>query len=367
LLLISTARYLREYLRPGSFAVEVTEGKYERGGDELDASFFALRSRRRSPPGWVVLHGLTAVGRQHPSLQRFARALAATGATVMVPDIPEWRDLRLATAITVPTIRSALRHLAQRPDVDHARVGIIGFSFGATQALIAAADPRLHTIVRGIAAWGGYRDVHRLFEFGVTGEHELDGVRYQMQPDPYSRWIIGANYLTGMPGFEDYHDVADALRELALEAGIRRVYAWDPSYDPDKARVRQRLRAEHRSVFDLIAPHSQQPIHDPRLAREIAHGLADVALRAEPWLDPGPFLEHLGVRTVIAHGRDDRLIPFTESIRLAREIPPSRLAGATITSLFAHSGGPRLGLGLVGIPLETVRFVRMLDGILTLL
>jgi pimeloyl-ACP methyl ester carboxylesterase len=360
---IATIRYLREYLRPRSYAVSQTETTYHRGGQALAATLYELQPQRRARPGWIVLHGLTVVGREHPSLERFGRALAATGAAVMVPDIPEWRQLKVATAVTVPTIRSAVLDLASRPEVDHERVGIIGFSFGAAQALVAAADPELTSIVRGIAAWGGYRDLHRLFQFGITGEHELDGVQYQLDPDPYGRWIMGANYLTGMPGFEDHHDVAAALSEIAFEAGRRRVYAWDPSYDPDKQRARERVRPEHRILFDLFAPMSGQPIHDLAWAHEIARGVADAALRAEPWLDPGPFLEQLGVRIVIAHGRADRLVPFTESIRLARDIPSDLLAGATITSLFAHAGGRRYGLGLLGMPLEAIRFIRMLDRI----
>jgi pimeloyl-ACP methyl ester carboxylesterase len=362
----ATARYLREYLKPGSYPVRAAETTYDRGGEALHATYFTLPAPQRSGAGWVVLHGLTATGREHPALVRFARALAATGAAVMVPDIPEWRQLRVATTITIPTIRAALRDLANRPELNHERVGIIGFSFGATQALVAAADPELTSIVRGIAAWGGYRDLHRLFRFGITGKHELDGVEYQLEPDPYGRWTMGANYLTGVPGFEDHGDVAAALLELAFEAGRRRVYAWDPSYDPDKLRVRERLELERRAVFDLFAPLSGQPIHDLLWALEMGTAVADAALRAEPWLDPGPFLHQLGVKTVIAHGRDDRLVPFTEAIRLTRDLPANRLGGSTVTSLFAHSGGKRYGLGLLGVPFEAVRFIRMLDRIVSM-
>lgn len=363
--MIATTRYLREYLRPGSYPVRTSDTTYDRGGESLGATLFTLPRARANRAGWVVLHGLTAVGRQHPALERFGRALAATGATVMVPEIPEWRDLKVATAITIPTIRAALRDLAHRPEVNHERVGVIGFSFGATQAVVAAADPDLTSIVRGVAAWGGYRDLHRLFRFGITGKHELDGVHYQLDPDPYGRWIMGANYLTVTPGYEDYGDVAAALLEIAFEAGRRRVYAWDPSYDPDKLRVRQAVRPEHRSLFDLFAPMSGQPIHDRGLAEDVARTLASAALRVEPWLDPGPFLGHLGISVVIAHGRDDRLVPFTESIRLARDLPRDRLAGATITSLFAHSGGRRYGLALLGVPREAIRFLGLLDRIIS--
>jgi predicted esterase len=365
--MLSVARFTREYFRPGAYPVTRAETQYERGGETLHASLYAVPHAGRALPGWVVLHGLTATGREHPALDRFARALAATRSVVMVPDIPEWRALRVATAISIPTIRSAIRDLAQRAEVDHERVGAIGFSFGATQAIVAAADRSVEQVLSGLAAWGGFRDVHRLFRFGITGEHEFDGVPYQVDPDPYGRWIMGANYLTGIPGFEDYQDVAVALHGLAREAGRRRVYAWDPSYDPDKVNARSGLVAEHQSVFDLFAPLSGRPVHDLVRAHHIAHGLADAALRAEPLLDPGPALAALRTRTLVAHGRDDRLVPFTESLRLVRELRSDALERCTITALFAHSGGTEKGLRGFGRAREAARFLRLLQGIITLI
>jgi dienelactone hydrolase len=360
---LAITRYLREYARPGSYPIEVQESKYDRGGELLDATVYRRPGGERA--GWIVLHGLTTTGRQHPTLERFARAFAASGPVVMVPDIPEWRDLRVATSITIPTIRAAIRALAARADVDHDRVGILGFSFGATQAIVAAADPSLQPIMHGIAAWGGYRDLHRLFRFGIIGEHELDGVRYRLNPDPYGRWIMGANYLTGIPGFEEYTDVSAALRDLAFEAGRRRVYAWDPSYDPDKKRVRGQVAPEHHDVFDLFAPLSSAPIHDLHRARQLADSLADAALRAEPLLEPGPALAQLRVPTLIAHGRDDRLVPFTESYRLARDLPADVTRGIAVTSLFAHSGQTDRSHGLLRIPAEAARFVWLLYRIIS--
>jgi pimeloyl-ACP methyl ester carboxylesterase len=120
-------------------------------------------------------------------------------------------------------------------------------------------------------------------------------------------------------------------------------------------------------VYDLFASPAGQPPHDLDRAREIAYGLGEAALQVQPLLDPGPYLRQLRTRTLVAHGRHDRLVPFTESLRLARELRPDVLARCTITGLFAHSGGTEKGLGPWGLSHEGTRFVALLNSIIRLI
>ncbi|HEY8468710.1 MAG TPA: hypothetical protein VIL18_03660 [Longimicrobiales bacterium] len=363
----STIRFLRQYLRPRPRAVEEIEITYRRGEEQLPATLYRPVHWREPLPAWIVLHGLAYRGRRHPSLERFARAVAASGALVLVPDIPEWRRLRVAPALTAETIHAAIHVLRARPDAAEGRTGVLGFSFGATQALVAATDPALEGAVRGVAAWGGYCDLFNLFRFGIAGEYELDGVVRYSEPDPYGRWIMGANYVTRVPGFGGYGALAKALEELAREAGRRGVSAWDPAYDPLKARLRAGLPAPQREIFDLFAAPAGRPVPHPERARELAMELAAAALRADPLLDPAPFLPRVPYRTLLAHGKEDRLVPYTETLRLARAIPAQRCVACTITALFAHSGGAERGLGPHGRAREAARFLGLLRRILKLI
>jgi hypothetical protein len=126
-------------------------------------------------PGWVMLHGLTVMGRDHPSQVKLARALASASNVVLIPDIPEWRTLRVAPAVTLATNRAAAVTLREHKVVHPERLGLSAFSFGATQALIAAGQPAIQSILKAVVAWGGFSDLHRLFRFGMIGEHDLDG------------------------------------------------------------------------------------------------------------------------------------------------------------------------------------------------
>jgi pimeloyl-ACP methyl ester carboxylesterase len=363
---MATFGFVREYLNPRSPRIEAREISYRRAGRLLPARVYRIGGRDRPGPAWVLLHGLTFHGRTHPALDRFARALAASGATVFVPEIPEWSELRVKPAATGPSIEGAIDTLIDERLAHADRIGVFGFSFGATQALAALADPRLGERVRALVAWGGYCDLHRLFRFGITGEHELDGIRERVDPDPYGAWIMGANYLTGIPGYERFADLGAALGELARESGRRGIYARDPVYDTLKVQLQEGLPPAQREVFRVFAPVTGQPPADPAEIEELIRELAAAALRADPLLDPQPLIPNLRVRTVIAHGRDDRLIPYTESLRLGRALPEGASGRCVITSLFAHSTGAGAGLSRWARARETFRFLSLLHQILRL-
>jgi pimeloyl-ACP methyl ester carboxylesterase len=364
--MVATLRFLRRYLRPDAAATTAEEVVYARGSDLLPGTVYRPAGTRRSLPAWTVLHGLTRTGREHPSLVRFARAVASAGNVVFVPEIPEWRALRVNAGVTVPTIAAAVQALQARDDVRHEHVGLFGFSFGATQGLVAAAQPGTARLLSGMAAWGGYCDLHRLFRFGLTGLHEIDGVTYRTRPDPYGAWIIAGNYLARVPGFEGAGGVADAVMTLAMEAGDRGLYAWDPAFDESKRRLRAALPQDRREIFDLLAPPTTAPRRDDARLLELSDALAATVLRLDPLMQARDHLPAVGVPVVFAHGRDDRLIPFSETMRLARATPPERVRSVTITSLFQHSGGTSSRLGAVGMVREGARFLLLLRRVLRL-
>lgn len=350
-------RFLRSYLGAGREG-PVEQVRVPVGDCDVPATLYLPRARGPAP-GWVLLHGITVAGREHRSLTRFARALAASGGVVLVPEVPSWRGLRIDPAAARETIAGAALHLAERPEVEPGGVGVVGFSFGATQALVSAADPRLRDAVRAVVGFGGYSDLERTLVCQMTGEHEWRGRKHLLAPDPYGRWVVGANYLALARGMEGMGRVQERLRALAAEAGRRGTPAFGREYDPLKEELRAELDPAEHQVWDLFAPAAGLPPHDLEAARQVAREMARAGILAEPLLDPRPSLAELRCRVVLAHGYEDRLIPFTESLHLRQALPPHVRASATVTRLFAHSGGARAGAARYLV--EGIRFVLLLQ------
>jgi pimeloyl-ACP methyl ester carboxylesterase len=333
----SLTRFLREFGRPGSLPIQVVETTYDRGAGRRDpATVFRPTWTKEPLPAWVVLHGITWTGREHPQLIRLARSIAASGSIVMVPEISEWRALRVTPEVTVPVIRSAVLDLDARADTIPGRTRLMGFSFGATQAILAAADPRLDGHLAAVASWGGYADLRRTVRFLFTGEHEHDGHTYFEDPDPYGRYILAANFLTSMRGYEGATDVALAMHELAAEAGRRAVFAGSTEYDEFKLDVRETVNPERRELFDLFAPRGARRAVGGAAVESLAAGLAEAAIAREPLFEAEPWLPRVREPVLLSHGRHDSLVPFTECARLHAGLG-SRSMGCTVTNLYAHS------------------------------
>ena len=317
--------------------VRTEEAVIGRGASTLRARRYSRASRKSPAPGWVLLHGVTLPGPDHPGIVRFAAALARSGAVVLVPDIPSWRRLDLDPVPAQTALIRAAEHLCGDPRVRSGGVVLVGLSFGFPQVLRVGTRLATAGLVRGLGGFGSYCRLNDTLRFGLTGQFRWRGRTEYLRPDPYGRWVVAANYLHRVPGYEDAECVSRALHRLAVLAGERRIMSWDPSYDAAKDDLARSIPETHQHLFRLFAPPADRE-PEPGRAREMAHLLADAARRIHPELEPpADFGDAPPPPTRLLHGRRDHLIPFTETLALEHLLRKRTDVSATVTGLFAHS------------------------------
>jgi pimeloyl-ACP methyl ester carboxylesterase len=280
------------------------------GRRRLEADLY--RPTGRGPRGPVVLvHGLSRAGRRHIELMRLARLLAREGKLVLVPQLDGLAAFRL-NGDEVEDIRASVRFLGDRA---HAPVAIVGFSFGAGPALLAAADlPGVGVV----GSFGGYADLRNVIVYVTTGVFTFHGQRYHRPQEEYNRWKL----LALLVGF-----VEAGPDRIRLAAIADRKLA-DPSAATDD--LEAGLGEEGRAVTALVRNRREESV-DALLER-----LSPAARAALARLSPLAAVPRISGRPLIAHGADDDSIPFTESLRLA-EAARGR-ASATIFRTFHHTG-----------------------------
>ena len=248
----------------------------------------------------LIFLGATVHGTDDPEAVKLGWALACTGFAVMFYWSETMGTEARLDAADIPNVVTAFEHLARQEYVDPERVGLAGFSVGASFALAAAADPRIADDIAFVNAFGGYHDLAGLIAQIAAGR-ALDGAtEAPWEVDELTRKVFTNTLL-----FEPSSHTRDALLESVGSIGqARGLY--------------ERLPAGFRS---------------------------DVAA-----ISPSQYLGHWSDRTVIRvmHDRGDAVIPVGESRRLVaalrRERPDVELY-YTETDIFRHVSRTRTQTG----------------------
>ncbi|MBI4588308.1 MAG: alpha/beta fold hydrolase [Candidatus Rokubacteria bacterium] len=293
--------------------------------------------------GLVLVPGLSREGKDHPAFQRVARSLARAGFLVLAPDFPALRAFHVAEA-DVQAIVQAVQALTAEAGLP---IGIVGFSFGAGPALLAAADPAIRDRVDLVGSFGGYWDLANVIGFITTGWYEEDGRRRQVAQQSYNRWKL-------LAALAPY--AAELAERERLQKLVERKLA---NPEADVSAELGKLGVEGWQLLALVGNR-----HRDRVAGLLASLTPPIRERIQR-LSPAGAISQVKARLLIAHGRDDDSIPYTESLRLARAAP--NLGRLVIFEGFTHAfpseGGWRTRLRQVR---DLERLVLLLDNLLAM-
>ena len=300
---------------------------FESAGKEIVADIF-MPPGGGPHPGIVLNHGVSARGRNDVRLTNFADALARCGYIALVPEFVNLKEFRVRPS-DVNEIVGAYEYLERRPDVDPERVGFFGFSYAGGLAVLAANDPTIADRVRFCFMLGSYYDLRTTVTYATTGYYLEDGEWVYMAPRHTGKWAFLKNML----------ELVDDPSDRALLAPIADAKLLDEQADVSE--MADALGPEGAHLYDLMTN------DDPERAAGI---IATLSPRVLEYLDtlsmPGN-IDNVSAHLIIAHGRDDNLMPYTESVLLADNAPPGATVQLRILDSFQHvdlsfswEGGP---------------------------
>jgi dienelactone hydrolase len=208
-------------------------------------------------PAVILLHGSAG-----PSTREggYAELLHAAGFVTLEPDLWSCRGLAGGSegrpktiAETLPDLYGARAFLAARPDVDSARIGVIGFSFGGVMAMLAAT--RAHN--DAFLSSGGFAALMPVYPACWT---------YNQIPGHEFRDLVDAPLFIVTGGLDQYDDDPGAALKL--------VDALSPA---ERARVRTHVFDGAHHCFDM--PGVDVVVQDPMSHRGTG---GDVVMRHNP-------------------------------------------------------------------------------------
>jgi pimeloyl-ACP methyl ester carboxylesterase len=268
---------------------------------KVEADVYVPAGRARA--ALVLAPGAAQLGRDEPRLQALARALARAGFVVAVPELEAVRRLALSRA-DADGLADALRALGRaQPGLT---LGIAAISYGVGPAVIATLAPDLNGQVAFVVGIGGYHNSDEVIRFVTTGAFRRigDGRLHRAVPNRYGRWAFMLANAELLP----------EARDAALLKAAARRKLGDPAARTDD--LWAAMGADARAVLELMenADPERVPALLAALPAPIRAGIDGLNLALHD-------LRSLKARLILIHGRDDRMIPYSESEALAAAAP----------------------------------------------
>jgi dienelactone hydrolase len=267
-------------------------------------------------PGIVLLHGVHVLGIEEPRLVRFAKTIAATGVAVLTPEIKEIADYHIDPA-SLETIAASVTALRARLDVP--TVGVMGMSFAGGLALVAASEPEYANGIGFVVAVGAHDDLPRVLRFFATNTIELpDGTTQPMKAHEYGPLVLVYSRIGDFFPPEDVPGAREAL------------HAWlGEHFDEARARAAT-LSPPSRAFLETCFSHDIASLA-PKLLAEV--GATAETMKA---VSPHDHLAGIRVPVFLLHGAGDNVIPYGETLWLARDTPPRYLRDALVSEAIQH-------------------------------
>jgi dienelactone hydrolase len=267
-----------------------------------------------SPSGIVLLHGIHDAGIEEPRLTGFARALAGSGIEIMTPELQDLADYRV-TPRTVDTIGISAVIMSTQLK---AKVGVAGLSFAGGLALLAASRPQYAEKIGFVVAIGSHDDLNRVSRFFATNTVEKpDGTTAPFPAHEYGVLVLAFAHLDE---FFSAEDVPIARKALQL---------WLQETPGPSLNVAKRLTPQGQQMFDKILHHHEEL--RPRLIEEVEKYHDEM----RP-VSPHGQIGNLSVPVFLLHGAGDNVIPCTETLWLAHELPPQQVRRVLISPALIH-------------------------------
>jgi dienelactone hydrolase len=289
-----------------------------RGPNGLVRADLYIPQPGRKAPGILLNHGVIDTGKDDPRLKRFAEILCRAGFVVCVPDFRGMRSFRISPA-DIDEIQAAFERLISlKEHIFPESCGLFGFSYGAGPTIIAACRTEIRQKVRFVVSFGGYYDLKNVLSYMATGSFEFAGKRYYRKPQEYGKWVFLANNL----------DLVESPADRTVLREILKIKLRDENAPVDQ--FLPKLGGEGRNILNLLS--HANPSQTESFIRNLPHSVR-ASMDA---LSVSGVVKDLQANLILAHGEDDDLIPFTETLRLAQAAPNSRKVHCQILKIFSH-------------------------------
>lgn len=309
------------------------------GLDEGNIPLKVIEPKNGCKKVFIIYPGASPFAEQHPEITKMAYLIAGMKIRVYLPRLPLLKDL-----IISPDNSEWMVHfykwVCNEEKTLSRKIYLIGMSFGG--ALLLKANLKLNQFTPSpvaVMTYGTFYNFDTTFNFLTTGIHHLEEVKMYCQPHDWGTVVILNNYLKFID--TDY-DQTNILKNISFLV----------NNEPEKAETHKKTLPDFDQIYlnDLI-----ESKHNP----DIKHAIESIKIVCKDELhslSPKYWYENIKGKVFVLHGINDNMIPYTESVKLAKSIDNSEIL---ISGLYGHNSPDEQNSGISKLK-EAVKLVTFL-------
>lgn len=299
--------------RPVSIKNIVLNSKKEPGKTYRSKLYSIQNKDLKTRPTILLAHGMSKKGIDDPRITELALGLASSGYTVVTPEYHEVMHLEISEQTPENILDSFLALEDYSGELNLNKLGFFSVSFSGGMGLIALMDKKLSGKVKSAIVIGGFAD------FSSTAFYTVENY-YR---DDYGTFIYFYNYIQKEMNVSN--TLVQLFYESALDNGLQREKENSISKN-----LYNKLENSEKEIYDNICKNEE---YRKELVTRINLKLTELMKSTSPLYR----IESLNVPLALIHGKDDAVIPESESIKLGEKlISTGKDCFLEITGLLSH-------------------------------
>ena len=275
--------------------------------------FFPNNYNPKTTKAILLTHGMSVYGIGDLRILELAYNLCLQGYLVFIPEFEEVKSLKI-TFETSENIYDICNIILNLEDLYLKNsLGVLCISFTGGMGLVALSNTQLLGKVTSILAIGAYSNFDILIQYAVSN----------FQYDNYASFVFFYNYI------DKVIDKAQELKKILLESAIdNALYRYGE--DCRSKQMEKYLSKRDKEIYNSICLNGN---FRQELAKEICKELGNLIHIASPI----NYIENLVAPVSLIHGKEDKVIPESESIEIANVLKKKgKKFNLEITGLLSH-------------------------------
>lgn len=310
----------RRWHLPSSFfaKIKIEEHKFTSPGGVMNPDIYYPDDGKKHN-GMIIFVPLAKEGKKDYLVVNFLRGLARLGYVIMAP---HWvnRQMGIMKITDSNDLCKSIEWFSKFNKVDKNNIGVMAVSYGVGPSIISLVKEKMKNKIKYLVIISGYYDLLAVAKNIITKKFNYKNLHGEIIPDPYARYALFYNAASWTKNKFDQSFFKNLAKKIYNNKSIAKINKSSHNLSANGQAILNFLLAKNTTLF-----------------KKYFAKLPATAINFMSELSPKKLTNKLSMPVLILHSTNDRLIPYTESLKIYDSLPVKRETTFALINAFDHT------------------------------